>query len=506
MSKKDIVTEQTEQKTMTKYDQKMQKRKEAQAKAKKQARKDKIVFAVILVALVCFIAYFPIRSMMAVNETAMKVNDVEISKVEFDYNYNVIKNNYLNTYGSYLTAFGMDMTGDLSTMMFSEDMTWQQYFEQEAVNSIVRGKALKNQAEAEGFVYDVTEDYEAYKKGIADQAEAVGITVKSYIQQSYGSYATLSRIEDYIKESLYVNAFYQQKEKEKAPTDEEIQAYYEADKTAFDSVDYYLTIITADVPTEAADMMVAIDETTEGTEATEEYQPTDEEVAAAMADAFVLAEAALETITTDGELHENVGYTDAPSLCRDWLYDESRQAGDTTIVEYTASNQYYVLSFVNRYLDDAATVDARIIMTADGNGQAILDEWKNGEATEESFAALADKYNEGTSFTAEGGFYEAIAPAGTQAQIAEWLFDAGRVAGDTTMITVDETASYVLYYVGLNDLEWKMTAKSEILAQTMEEYLQEISADYKVEGFATEDASADIATEATNTAATEATE
>lgn len=479
MSKKDIVTEQNEEKTMTKYDQKMQKRKEAKAKAKKQQRKDTIIGAVIVIALVCFIAYFPIRSAMAVNETFITVNGQEISKVEFDYNYNVIKNNYLNTYGSYLSSFGMDLSGDLSTQMFSETLTWEDYFEKEAVGSIIRGKALKAEAEAAGFTHDTEADYEDYKQNIADQAKELGITTKSFIQQAYGPYATMGRIADYVKESIYVNAFYTQMEEEKAPSDEEIQAYYEADKNAFDFVDYYLTVIKADVPTEAADMVEAV---TDGAEATEEeYQPTDEEVEKAMADAKVLADAALETITTEGELNEGVAYASAPSLCRDWLFDESRKEGDTTIVEYTASNQYYVLSFVNRYLDETATVDARIIMTADDNGQAILDEWKNGEATAESFGVLADKYNAGSSFTAEGGLYEAISPSGTQEAIAAWLFDASRAVGDTTAISTEDGNTYVLYYAGPNVAEWKLTAEAEILAETMEFYLQEISADYAVE-------------------------
>lgn len=518
MSKKDIVTEQNEKKTMTKYDQKMQKRKEAQAKAKKQALKDKIIFSVIIVALICFIAYFPIRSFMAVNESFVKVKGEDISRVEFDYNYNVIKNNYLNTYGSYLTAFGMDLSGDLSTMMFSETLTWEDYFEKEAMGSIIRGKALKDQAEAAGFTYDVEEDYEEYKQGIIEQAEALGVTTKSYIQQAYGSYATMSRIEDYVKESLYVNAYYTQIEEEKAPSDDEIQAYYEADKSAFDSVDYYLTIINADIPTEPTELADPVDETaeaaTDGTEPVEEeYQPSEAEIEKAMADAKVLAEAAVEIVTTDGELNENISYADAPSLCRDWLFDESRKEGDTTVIEYTASNAYYVLSFVNRYLDETLTVDARIIMTADGNGQDILDEWKNGEATEESFAALADKYNEGTSFTSEGGFYEGISPSGTQEAIAAWMFDASRTAGETTAITTEDGSTYVLYYVGTNEAEWKMTAKAEILTETIEAYLQEISADYDIEDtkgnleyLVIEAAEEAASTEATDAAATEATE
>lgn len=466
-----------EEKVVTKYDLKQQKRAEAKAKAKKESMVEKIIWVVFALALVAFIASFPIRSYMAMNESYVEINGQEISQLEFDYNYNVIKNNYLNTYGSYLAALGMDLSGDLSTTMFSETMTWQDYFEQETVNTLIRGKALAAQAEAAGFTYDTEADYKMYEAGIKEQAKAANLSVKNYIRQAYGSYATMGRVEEFIKESIFTNAYYTQVQSEKAPSDAEVQAYYEADKSAFDSVDYYVATFKADVPIEPTALADPDAEQVEG----EDYQPSDAEVEKAMADAKALAEAAEATITTEGELKENVSYIQCSGPTRDWLYDESRKAGDTTIIEHTASNEYYVLSFVDRYLDETTSANVRII-TATEDAQAIYDEWKNGEATEESFAALADKYNEGTSFTAKGGLYEDVVTSGTQAEIAAWLFEEGRKAGDAGVVTVaSNEASYVLYYAGEGDAEWKMTAQSEILAETMESYLQEISEGYTVE-------------------------
>lgn len=500
MSKNGKVTEQNKEqnkeKTMTKYDLKMQRRKEAKEREKKEKRIETLIGVVIVVALVCLIASFPIRTYMAVNETFVKINGEDITKVEFDYNYNVIKNNYLNQYGSYLSMFGLDLTADLSTQMYSETMTWEDYFEQQTVDSIIRGKALKAQAEAANFTCDLEADFKDYEEGIKVTAQEAGLSVGDYVKQAYGSYATIGRIEEYVKESILVNAYYTQVGEEKTPSEEEIQAHYEADKNAFDSVDYYSTIITAELPTEPTELADPVSEATEettegaveeaateGTEAVEEaYQPSEAEIAKAMEDAKVLADAAVDTVTAEGELNENMQYADISNVIRDWLFDETRKEGDTTVMEDTVNNQYYVVSFVKRYLDETPSANARIIMAADGNGDAILEEWKNGDATEESFGLLADQYNEGTSYTAEGGYYEGLTSGSMQEEVDTWLFKESRAVGDTAVITTAADGNvYVLYYAGPNDAEWKMTARAEILAEVMENYLQEISKDFTVE-------------------------
>ena len=145
MSKNEKVTEnkeQTEQKVMTKYDRKVQKRKEEKEKEKKEERISTAIGIVVLVALVCLVASFPIRTYLATHETYVVVNGEAVNKVEFDYQYNLTKNNYITQYGSYLTYFGLDTSKDLSTQMYSDTLTWQDYFEQNAVESLKQNKAL----------------------------------------------------------------------------------------------------------------------------------------------------------------------------------------------------------------------------------------------------------------------------------------------------------------------------------------------------------------------------
>lgn len=488
MSKNEKVTEQTEEKVMTKYDRKVQKRQEQKKKDQRDKKIGTVVGVVLVIALVCLIASFPIRSYRTVHQNFIEINGEEISKVEFDYNYNVVKNNYMDQYGSYMAYFGLDVNSDLSTQKYSDNLSWQDYFEQQTVDSMIRSKALKAQADAAGFTCDVDAEYADFKQGVADKAKDQGISEKELLQQMYGSLATFERIEDFVKESIYVNAYYTQVSDENAPSDDAIQAYYEEHTQDCDSVDYYQTVIKAELPTEPTELADPVDETAEAdttdgnSDEETTYQPSDAEIEKAMADAKALTADAEDKITTDGELKEGGKYSGTSSPIRDWLYDTSRKEGDSTIIEDNNGHQYYVVSFVKRYLDETPSADLHIIMATDGNGQTILDDWKNGDATEESFAALADLHNEGTSLSAEGGLYEKVTPSGTYSSIAEWMSEEGRTAGDTTVIDTEDGNQYVVYYVKANDPEWKLTVRSQVLSDTMEQYLQDIS-----EGFAVED-------------------
>lgn len=492
MSKK--VTENKEEKqekVLTKYDLKMQRRAEEKKKAQREERIGMIAGIAIVIALICLVASFPIRTYLTVNGTYVKVAGEKVTRVEFDYNYNLIKNDYYNQNGYYLSMFGIDLTGDLSSQMYSETLSWKDYFEQLTIQSIVNNKALRDQAQAAGFTYDASEEYAKYREDLKKTAAEAGITEKEYIQQSYGTYATESRIKKYIIQGMEINAFYEKLSEEKAPSAEEIQAYYEENASSYDSVDYRLTIVNAELPTEPTELADPVEESegtgdTEGntTDTEEAYQPSEAEIAHAMELAYAEAEEALKNISTEGELKENVLKSGVVSLLQEWLFSAERKAGDTTIVENTTSNLYYVAEFEKRYRDETPSVDARIIILdtdAAVGADAVLDEWNTGAATEESFAEIADKYNDSDN-SPEGGLYEGLINDGLPEALADWLYDSTRAAGDTTAISGGEgEASYVVYYVGTNAPRWSLNIESTLLQKTMNAYMDVITEGYEVE-------------------------
>lgn len=499
MSKNEKVTEnkeqkeQTEQKVMTKYDRKVQKRKEEKEKEKKEERISTSVGIVFLVALVCLVASFPIRTYLATHETYVVINGEEVNKVEFDYVYNTSKNNYITQYGSYLSYFGLDTSKDLSTQMYSETLTWKDYFEQNAVESLKQNKALMAEAKAAGFTYDTTDEYNTFKETIKTSAAAAGVSDKEYVRSIYGSYATMGRIEEYVKNDMVMNAYYQKLQADNAPSDDEIKSYYEENKATYDSVDYRLTTIEADLPTEPTELADPVEETaadttgsTDGTAATDStqdtaYQPSDAEIAKAMEDAKVLADDAEQTVAKDGEAHENEKKSSVNYLISDWLFDDARKAGDTTVITNDNSHCYYVVAFEKRYLDETPSADVRVIIpTEDKTGEEILEEWKNGAATEDSFAELCKKYTQDTSAVENGGLFEQVTKTGMTEELSNWIFDSSRQAGDTVAITVSDS-TYVLYYIGQDQPEWKINIKNTLVSDTMSQHMQDITADITVE-------------------------
>ena len=499
MSKKESQNiEEQKEKAVTKYDLKMQKRAEEKARAKKEKQVSLITSILIVAALVCFMASFPIRSYLTVHGTYVKVAGENISRLEFDYNYNMALNNYMNQYGTYLSYMGLDLTGDLSTQMYSDSLTFKDFFEKMAVENIIQTKALKAEAKAAGFTYDATKDYEDYLNYVSQAAEAAGMTEKQFVQENFGAYATTSRLKPIVMENLESSAYYDSVSDEKMPSDEDAENYYAENKDSYDSIDYRMTVINAELPTEPTDLADKTEDTTTtdnttgststdsttGTDTTT-YEPSEAEIAYAMEQAKAEADTALKSIAKDGELKENAKRTSLASVTREWLFDESRKAGDTTVIEDETNNRYYVLAFEKRYLDETPTVDVRaVILSNDGDVSAdsVLEEWKSGAATEDSFAELADKYNTASTTTSEGGLFEALSVSNVSDELKDWMTDSSRVQGDTAVIAPEgESYTYVVYFIGTNEAEWMKSIKNTLLTDIMADYLEEITANYSVE-------------------------
>lgn len=99
--------------------------------------------------------------------------------------------------------------------------------------------------------------------------------------------------------------------------------------------------------------------------------------------------------------------------------------------------------------------------------QKILDDWKAGEATEESFAKMANELSEDTGSNTAGGLYTFVAKGQMVDEFEQWCFDDNREPGDTGLVRT-QYGYHVMYFVYGND-GWYRYAE-EILAS---EYCQE---------------------------------
>lgn len=475
MSKKNTnkETPSQESRVMTKYDRKMQAYQEQEKKAKAQKQWGNLMGIAIVVIVAAFVLSFPIRNYMAVNGTYITVGGEKVTKVEFDYHYAMAKTSFLAQSSYYLSMMGMDAS-NIDNQMYSTDLTFRDYFEQQAVHNLQNVKAMKAEAQASGFTYNTDEEYAQTLEELESSAAENNMSLNKFLRSMFGSYATKSRLEKVIREGIWTTAYYEQIEDASGPSDTEIDSYYEENSDNYDVVDYHMTIVEAELPTAAPDGTPTLDE--EGNEVA--YQPTEEETAAAMEEARKTAETAEATIMAGGDPYEAQSYSYTNSLISGWLFDKARAKGDSTVVEDSTNHRYLVAGFDRRYRQETPTVDARVIATMSTDAQSILAEWQNGPATEESFIELCGQYGENT---VEGGLYEGLNTSGLSEEINAWLGDADRKAGDTAAFTEENGSNYVFYYVGVNDPVWKLSIHDLLLNRTMLDYLDRISENMTVE-------------------------
>ena len=85
--------------------------------------------------------------------------------------------------------------------------------------------------------------------------------------------------------------------------------------------------------------------------------------------------------------------------------------------------------------------------------EALLQEWKAGEATEESFAKLVEKNTDDTASAATGGLYEGIVKDNTyMKEFQDWAVDAQRKPGDTGIVRTT-AGCHIMYFVK-GEPEW----------------------------------------------------
>ncbi|MEI3266163.1 MAG: peptidylprolyl isomerase [Frisingicoccus sp.] len=517
------------EKKLTKYDLKMQRRREEALRQQRTARYSAIAGVVVVLIVVAVLATKIYGGYQDKHGTYVTVGEHEVQRAEYEYYYYSSINSLYSYYGNYLSYMGLDLSQPLDQQTYMDDMTWKDYFDQQAVEQLKQVYALTEEAEAAGFEYDAAADVDAAVESLETSAGDADMTVSEYVKASYGSLATLDNVKSFVEKSSIATAYYNSVEDATEVTSDEVNAYYDENKDNYDSVDYLICKIEADMPeeeTEAAETDAVETEIAESETLSEEEQAAkeaEEEAvkAAAMEEAKAKADEMLTQVTDESSFSPL--YADyatdntvefektnvkksavSPTAVAEWLFDSARQAGDKTVIEDSTNNAYYVVYFKERYLDHAKTVDVRHILiradaettddmtdeektTAEENAKSeakkkaedVYEEWKNGGATEDSFAALANTYSEDTGSNTNGGLYEAVTQGQMVTSFNDWIFDAARKPGDTDIVE-SEYGYHIMYFVGDNAEQWYVNIENTLRSNKMQEYITNLTADIEV--------------------------
>lgn len=422
------------QKVVSRYDQKMEKRR---IQAQKDAR-DELIFklACAAVAVAVIGTIIVLTAMSVVNKRKVtkdpyiKVGDHVITKLEYNYYFNMTANNYINSYSSILSYMGLDPNVDFAEQPYTETMTWKDNFDQMAVNQIIQTKATLDDAAANGFSADVAEGYQEFVSSMAAGAGNTGMSEAQYYKSFFGDYASKTNVAPFIKENLLAEAYREELMKQNAPGDEEITAEYEANKNNYDKVSYHS--FTFEAKTEEGAAQEQIDAAMKQIKADAEKMVSRRKAGEAFK-ALCLEyageeqKATYEDEQTDASLTESAVLSSTPMAYQEWLSDEGRQAGDITFVEEEGSSRCYVVEFVERIYDEST--------------RETISNTFAGEKVNEYIAALVEKY-EVTDLAGEMAYLTiaettAEAPAETGAETGA---ETETAAVDTAETQTPETA------------------------------------------------------------------
>jgi hypothetical protein len=115
-----------------------------------------------------------------------------------------------------------------------------------------------------------------------------------------------------------------------------------------------------------------------------------------------------------------------------------------------------------------------------GEAQKVLDEWLAGDATEETFAALAYEHSEDTGSNENGGLYQNLdAESGFVPEFIDWYMDESRKPGDYGLIRTDY-GYHVMYFVESEE-QWLRTCRKGVLTEKTSELLREAREQYPME-------------------------
>ena len=384
---------------------------------------------------------------------AVTIGNETYTAADVSYFYNTIYSSFVSKNSYYLSVYGLDTSKSLKEQDCPiNGSTWYDYFRDQALESLKSYALLAQKAEAEGF--DASEEVEqSVQETLSDldaSAASAGYTRAQYIKAVCGPLVNEKVFERNIRMMALAQAYSNSYSDSLSYTSDEVQAAYDADPKSYQSVDIEYILFSSGAGSDA----------------------TDEEKAQLLDEAKQKAETALsryaqgEAFDAIGEDMEgsyaHVAYAaNGSSDMLTWAFDDARQAGDTTVAAYGETG-YYAVLFHSRSRNDYHTVSVRhILVDSEEKANELLQQYNDGEQTEDAFAALAVA-NSTDSNASSGGLYTDIYRGQMVSEFEDWCFDSSRQPGDTGIVQTSY-GYHVMYFVSTNENPyWYVQAETSL--------------------------------------------
>ncbi len=295
--------------------------------------------------------------------TVATVGDHELNGGLFQVFYWAQFGYLMNTYGEYVSYLGLDATKSLAEQNYGDDVTWEQYFLELAMDEYLQYCALYDEAVKRGIEPD--EATKASLETIEEDLETFAVqggfeSAEDYLYQVFGPGVTREDYAEYYKLFYTAQAYANEMQMSIQLSNVEVEAFYMANASSFEqqgiqkidrnviNVRHILIQPEQDIDSDgdlepdssSEEAWAAAEKAANDTYERWKLNPTEENFAT------VATDTTFDTGSAEtGGLYENVYPGQMVAEFDEWCFDTSRQPGDNEIIR--TDYGYHIMYFVN---------------------------------------------------------------------------------------------------------------------------------------------------------------
>lgn len=480
-----------------------------------------IPLAIFLAAVIAVVATFGVRYYTVPNGKEGKymnpasvvatVDGQKISIGMYDYYYASIVS-YYEQYASY-GYYSLDTTKDYSKQYTTDDdgnkISWQKFFETEALKEVEQITTYYSKALEEGVTLTSAQKKTIDKQisTLKDSASQNDVSLDQYIKANFGTYCSEDTIRIML-EQYYLSANYKGKFKcETKVTDNDVDKYYNDHKNDYKKIEFYYIASPYDatddnsknesIKTAEKIMAKMKDKKSVIALVPEVYSSyIDSQVKSSMEQDSTLTEkkAREEAVKSyESNVVTTVSGSDSPfdDKMNTWLFSDDTKVGSKKYyIDESAGYIYIVLKTSKASVEEDETYTVRHILVAPESGSnsssstsekteytdeqwaaakkkadSILAKFNKTDKSEYEFAKLAEQYSTDSASTSSGsndsfgGLYESVTLGQMVPDFEKWSIDDSRNYGDTGIVKSDY-GYHIMFFI--NDCP---EYQSKIIAQ-----------------------------------------
>ena len=480
-----------------------------------------IPLAIFLAAVIAVVATFGVRYYTVPNGKEGKymnpasvvatVDGQKISIGMYDYYYASIVS-YYEQYASY-GYYSLDTTKDYSKQYTTDDdgnkISWQKFFETEALKEVEQITTYYSKALEEGVTLTSAQKKTIDKQisTLKDSASQNDVSLDQYIKANFGTYCSEDTIRIML-EQYYLSANYKGKFKsETKVTDNDVDKYYNDHKNDYKKIEFYYIASPYDatddnsknesIKTAERIMAKMKDKKSVIALVPEVYSSyIDSQVKSSMEQDSTLTEkkAREEAVKSyESNVVTTVSGSDSPfdDKMNTWLFSDDTKVGSKKYyIDENAKYIYIVLKTSKASVEEDETYTVRHILVAPESGSnsssstsekaeytdeqwaaakkkadSILAKFNKTDKSEYEFAKLAEQYSTDSASTSSGsndsfgGLYESVTLGQMVPDFEKWSIDDSRKYGDTGIVKSDY-GYHIMFFI--NDCP---EYQSKIIAQ-----------------------------------------